>query len=71
MKKLIYIILFIVLVSCSTSKKAKPCRSCPHFSYIVNDTIILKIPHHNYNGTCFPGYETLLVIEEEILVEKY
>ena len=71
MKKLIYIILFIVLVSCSTSKKAKPCRSCPHFSYIVNDTITLKIPHHNYNGTCFPGYETLLVIEEEILVEKY
>ena len=55
---------------CSTSKRAKPCSSCPHFSYIYYDTTILTIPHYNSNGMCFPEEKILLISEEEITIEE-
>jgi len=70
MKKLIYIFSILVLTNCSTSKRAKPCTSCPHFSYIHYDTTVLVIPHYNYNGMCYPEEKIILVEEEEIIIEK-
>tara|TARA_R110000824_G_scaffold109641_2_gene257391 strand:+ start:1579 stop:1821 length:243 start_codon:yes stop_codon:yes gene_type:complete len=71
MKKIIYIILvalFLALTNCSTSKRAKPCDTCPQFSYIYFcDTTIIVIPHHNYNRMCFPE-EEIVVVEEEIII---
>jgi len=55
---------------CSTSKRAKPCSSCPHFSYIDYDTTIITIPHHNYNGMCFPESKTMIVEEYTIELDK-
>lgn len=70
MKKLIYILLILALTNCNTSKKAKPCTSCPHFSYINYDTTVLVIPHYNYNGMCFPEFKTMITTEEEIVIEQ-
>ena len=70
MKSIIYTILIILFTNCSTSKKAKPCTSCPHFSYIYYDTTILTIPHYNSNGMCFPEEKILLISEEEITIEE-
>ena len=55
---------------CSTIKRSKPCKTCPHYSYIYYDTTIITIPHHNYNGMCFPEFKTLVVEEEKILIDK-
>lgn len=63
-------ILFLSLLSCSTSKKAKPCTSCPHFSYITYDTLILTVPHHNHDGMCFPMRKTRVILEQEIIIEQ-
>ncbi len=63
-------VLSMLLGSCSTSKRAKPCTSCPHFSYIYYDTTILTIPHYNSNGMCFPEEKILLISEEEITIEE-
>ncbi len=70
MKKILYILLILALTNCSASKRAKPCSTCPQFSYIYYDTTMLVIPHHNYRGMCFPHYEVQLVTEEEIVIEQ-
>tara|TARA_Y100000034_G_C6660953_1_gene289754 strand:+ start:286 stop:534 length:249 start_codon:yes stop_codon:yes gene_type:complete len=67
---LILLGLLFLSCRCSTSKRAKPCKSCPQFSYIYYDTTIITIPHHNYNGMCFPEFKTLVIEEEEILIDK-
>ena len=79
-KQKIFIITYWVLIllgllflncRCSTSKRAKPCKTCPQFSYIYFcDTTIITVPHHNYNGMCFPEFKTLVIEEEEILIYK-
>ena len=70
MKSIIYTILIILFTNCSTSKKAKPCTSCPHFSYITYDTLILTVPHHNHDGLCFPTRKTRVILEQEIVIEQ-
>jgi hypothetical protein len=70
MKTLVYILTILLLSSCSTSNKAKPCDSCPHFSYVYYDTTILTIPHYNYNGMCFPESRIVIIEEEELIIEQ-
>ena len=67
----VLILLGLLFLSCSciTSKRTKPCKTCPHYSYIYYDTTVLTVPHYNYNGMCFPEFKTLVVEEEKL--KKY
>jgi len=67
MEKISYIILFLFLIGCSTTKKTKPCTQCPQYSYMEYDTTLITIPHYNYNGMCFP--ETKTTVVEEFFIE--
>ena len=67
---LILLGLIFLSCSCSTSKRAKPCKSCPQFSYIYYDTTIVTIPHYNYNEMCFPEFKIIVVEEDEIIIEN-
>jgi len=67
----IYITIICLLFECcAVSKKSKPCKQCPQYSYTEIDTTIITIPHHNYNGMCFPESKIIVVEEEEILIEQ-
>ncbi len=67
---LILLGLIFLSCSCAASKKTKPCKQCPHYSYIYYDTTIIIVPHYNYNGRCFPESKTQLISEEEIIIEQ-
>ena len=43
--KVLIVVISIVFISCSTTKKSKPCADCPSFTETkpVSDTIIINI----------------------------
>tara|TARA_B100000497_G_scaffold111280_1_gene131284 strand:+ start:1298 stop:1528 length:231 start_codon:yes stop_codon:yes gene_type:complete len=68
MKKLIFVIGIIGLFGCN--KKTQPCKTCPQFSHIYYDTVVISTPHFNYKGMCFPEGEIVVIEKEEILIEN-
>tara|TARA_R110000822_G_scaffold215550_1_gene350418 strand:- start:315 stop:557 length:243 start_codon:yes stop_codon:yes gene_type:complete len=67
-KRVIGVLLIMVLLGCN--KKSKPCTTCPQFSYVYYDTVVISIPHYNYNGMCFPNERIVIIEKEEILIEQ-
>ena len=67
MKNIIGIIVLIGLIGCN--KKIQPCKTCPQFSHIYYDTVVISTPHFNYKGMCFPEGEIVVIEKEEILIE--
>lgn len=67
-KRVIGFLLIMVLLGCN--KKSKPCTTCPQFSYVYYDTVVISTPHFNYKGMCFPEEEIVVIEKEEILIEK-
>ena len=68
MKKVLFVIGVICLLGCN--KKIQPCKTCPQFSHIYYDTVVISTPHFNYRGMCFPEEEIVVIEKEEILIEK-
>ncbi len=40
MKKVLLLLFVTLMTNCNTSKRALPCKSCPHYSY--NNQILLE-----------------------------
>jgi len=63
-------VLSMVLGSCSTTKKAKPCNQCPQYSFIDYDTTTITIPHYNYGQVCYPSVKLQTINEYTIKLEN-
>jgi hypothetical protein len=68
MKSIIGVLLIMVLLGCN--KKTQPCKTCPQFSHIYYDTVVISTPHFNYKGMCFPNERIVIIEKEEILIEQ-